>query len=414
LRQSANIEAINYLSRALELLKTLPATAERTQKEIVLHVALTGPLMTIKGYGAPEAVQAFEQAHRLVNQTEDSNQLFPLLYGKWVTHQIKAEYQAAREVAGQFLDLAKQQPDTGMLMMGHRILGFSLGFLDELQSSRNCYERALALYDPQAHESLTFRFGQNPIVAIHGPLAWYLWLLGYPDQALNSLKEAIHMAREADHAGTLGYVLALSAGGLYQFRRDIEGLAEHARMAIEIAEQQGLALWLAFATVYEGWTMVERGQPEAGVAQMLKGLTDTQATGTKLSLTSLWAMLAEGYAALGQTQEGLKIIDKALAFVEDTDERYWEAELHRLKGELLLMQAAEAEAEANFQQAIDISRRRSSKSLELRATVSLARLWQDQGKTEEARQMLAEIYDWFTEGFDTVDLKEAKEFLGEG
>ncbi|MBI1880880.1 MAG: AAA family ATPase [Chloroflexi bacterium] len=410
-QRSANVEAISHLTMALDLLQTLPDTPGRTRQEFTLQFTLSSPLIAIKGYGAPETVRAFDHARQLAAQIGDTSQLFPLLYGKWITHLIKSEHQVAREMAEQFFALAQQQLETGPMMMAHRLLGFTFVFMGKLQTGHNHLEQASTLFDPQQHQALTFRFGQHPQAAIHSLLAWSLWLLGYPDQALQPSQEAINTARELKHINTLAYVLFHGRSLVHQYRQDVERVAEDTQAMIEIAEREGLVLWLAYATVIKGWIKTKQGQPEAGVSEMLKGLTNLQATGTKLYLVYLWALLVEGYAALGQYQEGLNIITEALAFVEETDERYWEAELYRLKGELLLQTEAKAEAEMWFWKAIEVARQQSAKSLELRATVSLARLWQEQGKTAKARQILAEIYGWFTEGFDTADLREAKSLL---
>jgi predicted ATPase len=406
-QRSASIEAISHLTMALDLLQTLPDTPERTRQEFTLQFSLSGPLIAIKGYGAPETVRAFDRARQLAAQIGDRSQLFPLLYGKWVTNVIKSEHQMAQETAEQFLALAQQQTETGPMMMAHRQLGFSFVFMGKLQTGHDHLKQASALFDPQQHQALTFRFGQHPQVAIHSLLAWSLWLLGYPDQALQSCQQAINVARELNHINTLAYVLFHGRSVIHQYRQELECVAEATQALIDLAEKEGLALWLAYATAFKGWIMTKQGQPEEGISEMLKGITNLQATGTTLYLVYFWALLVEGYAALGQIQEGLNVIAKTLAFIEKTGERYWEAEMYRLKGELSL----QAKAEIWFWKAIEVARQQSAKSLELRAIVSLARLWQGQGKITEARQLLAEIYGKFTEGFDTGDLQEARMLL---
>jgi predicted ATPase len=420
-RSSADVEAISHLTLALELLETLPDTPDRARQAFQLHLALSGPLITTRGYGAPETVQAFDRARQLAAQTGDTSQLFPLLYGKWVAHLVRAEYQASLKVGEQFLSLAKQQPDFDMLMIGYRLVGVSLNYKGQFQSARINLEHALALYNPPEHEALAFRFGQNPGAAAQAWLSSVLWSLGYPDQALHMANEAVAYSRRLNHANTSGLVLLF--GAVHSQRAgDVAGVEERAKALTALAEKYELALWSASAIIFEGWTLVKRDDPALGVSQILKGLAHYQATGTRTALTHYWTLLVEGYVALGQVQEGLAVIREALAFVNETNERHWAAELLRLRGELLLndergMMNDEAnqklDPEDCFLKAIGLARQQQAKSLELRAVLSLARLWQAQGRTAEARQMLAEIYGWFTEGFDTAHLLEAKALLEE-
>ncbi|MDX1415769.1 MAG: AAA family ATPase [Candidatus Promineifilaceae bacterium] len=411
---SAHEEAIVHFTTALNLLETQPDTPTRAGQELQLQMALSGPLITAKGYGAPETVQTFDQARQLAEQTGDTSQVFPLLYGKWTVHASQAEHQDALKLGELLMDLANRQSDASMLMMGHRLVGISLLILGQAQISRTYLEQALALYDPPEHESLAFRYGQNPRVSIQVYLSLGLWLLGYPDQALHLAGQAIAYAHQLNHVNTLAYVMHFGGAQLCQMVRDVERVEEFSKALITFAQKHKLLFWLAGATIFEGWALVGRGEAAAGVARMLKGLADWQAQDSKLFLPHYLTLLAEGYIALGEVQEGLAVIREALIYVDETEEREWEAELHRLNGELLLILGeSEAKIEAKFQQAINIARRQEVKSLELRATVSLARLWRSLGRGEESRQMLAEIYNWFKEGFDTFDLKEAKSLLEE-
>jgi class 3 adenylate cyclase/predicted ATPase len=415
--RSANVEAISHLSMALELLATQPEAPERDQQELRLQLALCHPLMAAKGYSAPETIQTVNRACRLAEQLGDTGYIFPLLYGQWVNHHVRSDHQEARKIAAQFLALAQQQADTGHIMLGHRLIGYSLITMGELQLGYAHIEQAVALYNPHQHRSMAFRYGQDTGVAAQALLALALGYLGYPDQALQGSHQAVYAAHELNHANTLGYVLT-HACFVYQFRRDVDSVVEGAQTLMTLSQQQGLPTWLAIATTMEGWVMLERGQPEAGVAHIRQGLVDLLATGSRILSSHLFVLLAEGYAALGQITEALNVITEALEFVRQTDERWWEAEIYRLKGELLLKDKGgtlcvkdEESAGACFLNAIEVARRQEAKSLELRATVSLARLWQAHGKQEEAHQMLAEIYGWFTEGFETVDLREAKALL---
>jgi predicted ATPase len=239
-------------------------------------------------------------------------------------------------------------------------------------------------------------------------------VLGYPDQALQSIHEALTLAQELTHPYSLVY--ALSMGVLvHQFRREAQAVRERAEELIALSTEQGFPFWLAYGTILRGWALSAQGEGAEGIAQMRQGLVAHRATGAELQRIYFLSLLAEAYGKVGQPEEGLTVLVEALEMTDNTGERHWEAELHRRKGELLLMQQGQKaeEAEECFRQALDIARRQQAKSLEVRAATSLSRLWQLQGKQEEAHQFLAEIYGWFTEGFGTADLKEAKVLLEE-
>ena len=266
-------------------------------------------------------------------------------------------------------------------------------------------------------------------MACLGFAAWILWFLGYPDQALEKNREALTLARELSHPASSAYALDWAAM-FHQFRREGQVAQERAEAAITLSTEQEVPFWLAFGTILQGWALAGQGQGGKGVAQMHEGMTGWRATRAELARPYFLALLADVYEKGGQAEEGLSALAEALETVEKNGERFYEAELHRLKGELTLQSSVQrlessatnpqalipnpqAEAEACFLKAIEIARQQQAKSLELRATVSLARLWQQREKTAEAQQMLAEIYGWFTEGFDTADLKEAKTLLEE-
>ena len=241
-----------------------------------------------------------------------------------------------------------------------------------------------------------------------------IWMLGYPDQALQSTKGALNLAQEFTHPLSLVFALQF-ATFLHQFRREAQAVQERAEALIALSTEQGFPQWLAYANVLRGWALTVRGEGEEGIAQIHKGLVARQALGAQLNRPYFLSLLAEAHGKAGQIEEGLAVLNQALDTVNKTGERNWEAELHRRKGEILLMQQGQkvGEAEECFRQALDTARRQQAKSLELRATMSLSRLWQQQAKQGEARQMLTDIYGWFTEGFDTADLQEAKALLEE-
>jgi predicted ATPase len=272
----------------------------------------------------------------------------------------------------------------------------------------------MALYDPQQHRSHAFVYGQDPGVACQSFAAWAICALGYPDQALQSIHEALTLAQELTHPFSLAYALQCAVL-VHQFRREVQEVQKRAEAVIALSTEQGFAYWLAFATILRGWAITAQGEGAEGIAQVRQGLVAHRATGAELHVPYFLSLLAEAYGEVGQPEEGLTVLVEALAIVDNTGERYWEAELCRRKGELLLMQQGQkvGEAEECFQKALDTACRQQAKSLELRAAMGLSRLWQQQGKQEEAHQQLAEIYGWFTEGFDTADLKEAKVLLEE-
>jgi predicted ATPase/class 3 adenylate cyclase len=415
--RSANAEAINHLKIALDLLATLPEAPERDRQELRLQLALSHPLMAARGYSALETIQTVNRACLLAGRLGDTAHIFSLLYGQWVNHHVRSDHPEARKIAAQFLTLAQQQTDTGHILLGHRLIGYTLIAMGEFQPAYVHLEQALALYNPHQHRSMAFRYGQDAGITAQVLLALALGCLGYPDQALQSSHQAVAAAHKLNHANTLGYVLA-HACLVYQFHRDVGSVAASVQTLVPLCQQQSLPLWLGVATSMEGWVMVERGQLEAGIARLRQGMVDLLATGSRLLHPHLSVWLAEGYAALGQMTEALDLISEALEFVRQTDGHWWEAEIYRLKGELLLkdegriLRVKDKESpEACFLKAIEVARRQKAKSLELRATVSLAGLWQVQGRKEEARQVLVEVYNWFTEGFDTADLREARALL---
>jgi predicted ATPase len=272
----------------------------------------------------------------------------------------------------------------------------------------------MALYDAQQHHALAFRYGIDPGVYFLSHAARPLWLLGFPEQARTSIREALTLARKLAHPFSLAFALHWAAT-THQLRREAPAAQEQAEVSMAFSREQGFALWVPGGTVLRGWALTEQGQIEEGIAQMRQGMTAWQATGAEVDRPYYLALLAEGYGKAGRAEEGLHVLAEALAVVDAIEERYYAAELYRLQGELLLTRSAgqHTEAETCFHQALDVARQQQAKSWELRAAMSLSRLWQRQGKRAEAYELLAPIYGWFTEGFDTADLQEAKALLAE-
>jgi len=425
-RLSANQEVIAHVSKALALLDSLPETPERAQTELELQITLGNALIATKGFAAAaEIEQTYSRAWQLCQQlyAGETAHLFPILYGWFISYYVRGEHRRAYQVAEEFLQLAQRQHDPAMIV-AHRCVGWSF-CLGDLVSARAHFEQIAALYNAEQHRPLSFQYGGDPGMTGLSAGALDLWLLGYVEQARRWSDRAVILAREGAHAYTLAYTLGLSFW-LHQFCQERAVAQEQAEEVIAIATKQGIALWLAWGTVMRGWALAKQGQGEAGIAQIREGLAAVQVMGAEFFRTHQLTLLAEAYHAVGEPAAGLAALDEAAAQVEKTEERFWEAEIYRLKGELLLkaegagrslnavegMQYAES-PEGCFLKAIEIARRQAGKSLELRATVSLGRLWQQQGKTDQARRLLTDIYGFFTEGFDTIDLQQAKALLDE-
>jgi class 3 adenylate cyclase/predicted ATPase len=416
-QRSAHVEAISHLTRGLELLKALPDTPERARQELLLQIALGAPLIATKGYAAPEVGQAYSRARTLCQQLGETPQLFPVLWGLWTFYLQRAETETAHELAEQLLSLAQSVQDPVFRSQAHYALGVTLFYLGAFAPARANLEQGLALYNPQQHPH-AFLYGQDARVTCLTIAALVLWLLGYPDQARVWNLEALTQAHQLSHPFRLAWTLNFTAM-LSQYRREGHIVRERAEAEIALSSEQGFPYWLALGTVWRGWALAEQGQGEEGIMQIRQGIAAYRATGAELAQSYWLALLAEAYGKGGQGEEGLTLLTKALEIVYKTKARLHEAELYRLKGELTLQSQVRGskskveEAEACFLQAIEIARKQQAKSLELRAVLSLSRLWQHQGKRDEARQMLAEIYGWFTEGFDTKDLQEAEALLEE-
>jgi class 3 adenylate cyclase/predicted ATPase len=412
IERSANVEAIAHLRKGLDILKTLPDTLERAQQELRMMTTLGPALANTKGYAAPEVLQVYTRAWELCQQVGETPQLFPVLWGLWLLHLLRAEPQKARELAEQLLGLAQSAQEPVLLVDAYHALGNTLLWLGEFVAARMHLEQGIALYDPRQHGSQAMLLAYDTGVACQSFVAHVLWYLGYPEQALQRSYGALTLARELDRPFSLALALVFAAC-LHQYRREWRVVQELAEAAMTLSTEQGFPFHLAHGTAIHGWALMEQGQVENGIIQIRQGIAAYLALGAELEQPYYLALLAEAYGKGGRAGEGLRMLDEALADVNQHAVRFHEAELHRLKGELLRTLSAEkhAEAETCFLQALDIARQQQAKSLELRAVMSLARLWQHQGKCAEAHELLAPLYGWFTEGFDTPDLQDARALL---
>jgi predicted ATPase len=356
----------------------------------------------------------YSRARELCQQGGEASQLYRVVYGLFHFHLVRGELQTARELSEELLTLAQHIHDPTYLLGAHFLLGVSWHLLGEYTAARAHMEQSLTLYDPQQHDAHTFLFGWDLGIFCQAWLPQVLWQLGYPEQALAMSHAGLAQAQALSHPFTL--VVVLDYGAMFhQFRREPRVVHAQAEAAIALCTERGFAYYLAWATTMQGWAQVVQGHDEAGMAQMRRGLAALRATGAALRLPYYLALLAEACGQAEQAAEGLTLLTEALAHAHQSGESWMEAELHRLKGELLLALSADhrAEAEGCWHHALAVARRQHVKSLELRVALSLSRLWQQEGKRAEARELLAPIYHWFTEGFDTADLQDAKVLLEE-
>ncbi|NOT54949.1 MAG: AAA family ATPase, partial [Deltaproteobacteria bacterium] len=431
IRRSAYQEAIHYLTKGLDLLLTLPESHERMNQELRLRLALGLPLVATRGYTAPEIEQTYARAHTLCQQIGETPLLFSALVGLWAFYLVRARLRTARDVASQGLRVAEQERNPAFQLEAHLGLGMISCFSGELSTARAHLERGIAFartIDPAHRLPASVQDSEVGCLTYE---ASALWHLGYPDQARARSNEAVTLAHKLAHP--FSEVFALMQGaGLHMLRRDVAAFQRWFDEAMTIAHAQGFPLWVGLGTAIRGWALMEQGNTDEGMTQIQQGLAIYQAIGTELSKSFFMLLLAEIYRRTGQTDEGLALLADTRKFIDSTGERLYESEWYRMKGQFVLESRVqspesenpspqprtlstqvEAEAEACFLKAIDIARQQQAKSLELRATLTLARLSQQQGKLTAARAGLAEIYDWFTEGFDTGDLQEAKTLLAE-
>jgi predicted ATPase len=412
IQRSANLEAINHLTEGLDVLTTLPDSPERLQHELDLQITLGQALTVTKGFAAPEVGHTYARARELCQQVEETPQLFPVLRGLWNFYLLRGELRTARELAEQLLSLAQRTHDPALLQQAHSALAGALVHLGEFSATQAHLQQGLALYDPTQHRALALRLGMDLGVFFLAYMTRPLWLLGYPDQALRRSHEALTLAQELAHPFSLAYALTFAAW-VHQFRREGQATQARAETLCALAREQGFAFLLAVGMATRGWALAEQGQSIAAIVQIREGLAAYRATGAEADRAYFLALLAEAYGRGKRNDEGLAVLEEALALMGHHTSVIWEAELHRLKGALLLAHSAEnqAEAEACFHHALAVAHHQQAKSLELRAAMSLGRLWQHQRKTEHARQLLTGVYAWFTEGFDTADLQEAQALL---
>ncbi|VIO76021.1 Adenylate cyclase 1 [Bradyrhizobium ivorense] len=421
LARSALIEAAAQLTRALNQITGLPTTTALRREQIKFQVALANVMMHTKGYAAPETKAAVDQARVYIDRAEalgeppeDPLLLFSVLYGSWVASFVSFKGDICSRLARDFLSLAENKDEKAMRMIGHRLTGSALLLTGEIAKARMHYDQAIAVYDPDEHRTLAMRFGQDTEVACLSFRSVAQWLLGYPEAALADTERALRTARSIGQATTLMFALrhvsvtCIQCGAYEAASAQIDEL-------VALADEKGASLWRALATVDKGYVFTLTGRPRDAVQMITSGIGVARSTGSTVFMQVDLSYLALAYAALDQFEESWDCLDKAFTASATTKAHWWEAETSRIAGEVGLMSPVPdiAKSEAYFDRALAISRAQQAKSWELRAAMSMARLWHEQGKRDEARQLLAPVYGWFTEGFDTPDLKQAKTLLEE-
>jgi class 3 adenylate cyclase/predicted ATPase len=411
---SAHMETIAHLRQGLALLATLPETPARLQRQVDMLIVLGASLIATKGWAAPEVGETYTSARQLCEHLEDPYQLFPVLWGLWSYSLVRAEYQTAHTLGEQLVTLAQHTQDPVLLLAAHRAMGATWFYRGVLTAAHTHLAQGSALYDATHHRASVRLYGEDAGVVCGSHDAEALWQLGYPDQAWARSQDAVRLAQQMAHPLSLAYALGMAAT-LHQMRREWQTCQEHAEATIRFAQAQGFPSWIAVGAILRGWALVHQGQAQDGIAQIHQGWTTWSTTGAA-ARPDFIALLAEAYGTMGQPEAGLTVLADALRLMDAPSVHwlaYYDAELYRLKGALLLQQSSDHQAEAAsaFHHALALARTHHAKSLELRAATSLARLWQQQGKRQEAYDLLAPVYNWFTEGFDTLDLQEAKALL---
>jgi predicted ATPase len=398
----------------------LPGTSALRRDEIKLQVALITPLLYVKGYAAPETKAAAERARLLIEQAkamgealEDPLLLFSTLYFLWVPNFVAFKGDVIRELAAQFLALAEKQGTTVPLMIGHRLMGSSLLLTGDIGKGRAHYDQAIALYDPVQHRPMATRLGQDVGVAILSFRSLALWLLGYPEAALADLAQALNHAREIGQAATLMYALVHTTMFVHVPCGNYLAAKSALDEVIALADMKSAPFVKALAMLEQAWILSLTGKASDAIQVFTSGIAAYRSTGSTIYAPLHLSLLARVKAELGEFDDACRSMGEAMRAIETTKEKWFEAEANRVAGQiaLLSLEPNEAKAQLYFERALQIARQQQAKSWELRAAMSMARLWRDQGKKEQARDLLAPIYGWFTEGFDTRDLKDAKALL---
>ena len=408
----ANADAIQLYSSGLKLLETLPDNPKRAEQELILQRLLSIVHRNSKGYAATEVGQALSRARALCQQLDQADALGPILWGLFSFNYVRSDLRQARNLGEELLALARERQNPVFLQQAHHALGGTLCSLGEFEESKQHFEQGIALYDLSQHHAQVSLFGVDLGVFSQAWSTHSLWHVGYLDRALQRSDAAVTLAKSLGHPFSQALSMAY-ATMLFQFSRSSKLVKEWASATVDFCAKHGIGYYDNWATILHGWALVEQGSLSEGIDQMRTGLDNFRASNSEARLPYYLTLLAEAYGNAGQVQEGLKQLDEALGFVEKNNDNWYSAETYRLMGELMLQSGEAGRAETCFQNSLDISRGQKARILELRATVSLARLWVKQNRQKKARSMLKEILEWFSEGFDSVDLKVARKLIDE-
>jgi predicted ATPase len=412
--RSANLEAITHLTRGLEALKACPQGPERDRQELALQTAIGGPLIAIHGYTAPQLGTAFNRAHALCYELDDADALFATLSGKFIFNFVRGDYGAMQSLVAEARNAAVRTKDMALELGAHRLAALTALHAGDFLTARSEFETVLSRYQPDAHRPPPVHYVHDPKASALPYLAIVLWILGYPEQAQRTSRAAFEYAVELNHTNLTAHVAVYAGAGPAELMGDVAAAHAHADAIIALADQHSLNYWRLSGLILRGWAMAQEGNVEGGLALMRQSLNEWDELGASWYQVRYLCMLASMYLRLGDGEKGLTALAEAKGLAARNDEHMWEAELACIGGELRRIRGAPLEeVEAYLQTALNVARAQSARSFELRAAMSLARLWRDHGRVVEARGLLASVYGWFTEGFDTPDLRAAKALTSE-
>ena len=410
--RSADREAVRHLRRGLEALMSLPASGERDRMELEFQLAIGTPLIALTGWSGPQVAAAYERADALCQSLGDTERLIPALFGLASNRIVRGETRTAHRLAERCRALAERQRHPADQLLAHRALGAGLMQLGDLREARVEFEKIAPLYDQQRDRSLAAHCVTDPRASGLSFLSLVLWIMGYPEQARRTSRKAFQFAAALGHANTTGHILCHAGGELAQFLRDVSLTRIHADAAIALAAEHHMPMWRGYGTLLQGWAVTQDGNAGDGASLVRQGIEELAALGTVFHRAHQLGILAEIHGRLGDPVTGLQVLEEAHKEVRRTEVQLCQSELYRIEGELLSFAgASDVRVEAPFAEALALARRQEAKSFELRAAFSFARLRRDQQRCREGYDILAPVYEWFTEGFDTPDLRGAKTLL---
>jgi predicted ATPase len=412
-QRSAYREAVGQIQNALDLVLSMPASSERDERELELLVDLNGPLIAIKGFTADETDRNLTRALDLCRRIGETPMIFPALYSRYMYQQSNYMVNKALETGREFVREAEQQGDTKLLPIGRRMMGAAAWRSGAHSVAADHFEQVLALYNTEIHRPLMSTFGVDSKAAAMALRSVVLWMLGHPERAIECVQVTLDHARAIGHPSSLAYALGIGLMTFHAISGDFDGTERCAEELSTLAEEFELAHYPLLSRFHRGRGLLKVGRIEEGLGMMRENFRDDPYSEWHWNWEFHAALLAEALGHAGEPRDGLEWLDRAQSFTHEGGGRAFEPEIWRTKGDLQLIEGSPDQAEQSFSQAIEVAGHQQAKSLQLRAATRLARLWQSQGKTTEARDLLAPVYSWFTEGFDTTDLKEAKALLDE-